>query len=72
MNMTPLPYFGDLLTLSEFKLGCDTGLFTDDDGIGYFATISEESDIEAVPSDIRGKKHLNIDPRLTHVIWYNK
>lgn len=61
---------GDLMTLSEFVNSCKIGpLFCDSDGIGYYATKGQESNIEIYPSDIISGKYRK---DFTHVMWYNK
>lgn len=68
-NMKPIPSYGDHMTIEEFKENCDDGMFTEYDGSGYYATESEVSNIEALPSRI---KNGIIETGWTHVVWFNK
>lgn len=79
MNKTPFgqplalktinPDFGERMTIEDFRECVRLGTFIDDDGCGFYATASNESNVYANPSDIA--KGI-IDSRFTHVIWYNK
>jgi len=61
---------GDLMPLKEFVKYCKIGpMFTDYDGIGYYATETQTSDISINPSDVVAGKYRK---DFTHVIWYNK
>lgn len=69
-KLTPIPDYGDHMTMEEFAKWCKTGpVFTDYDGFGYYATDKEESDIKVYPSDITSG---NYRKDFTHVVWYNK
>lgn len=68
-DMSPLPEYGDLMTIEEFVDGVEHGLFTDDDGKGFYATEDEMTDIEVPISDVREGIYGH---RWTHVIWFNK
>ena len=58
-----------LMTINEFKSNCRYGVFMDSDGVGYYATDKEVSNIEASPSAfVKGI----IREDFTHVCWYNK
>jgi len=58
-----------LMTIKEFKSHCDCGGIMDSDGVGYYATNKEVSNIEASPrAFVKGI----IRPDFTHVCWYNK
>lgn len=58
-----------LMDINTFKDCCKCGGFMDDDGFGYYATETEVSNIEAVPSAfVVGK----IRQDFTYVCWYNK
>ena len=58
-----------LMTINEFKSNCRYGAFMDSDGVGYYATDKEVSNIEASPSAfVKGI----IREDFTHVCWYNK
>ena len=58
-----------LMTINEFKSNCRYGAFMDSDGVGYYATDKEVSNIGANPSAfVKGI----IREDFTHVCWYNK
>ena len=58
-----------LMTINEFKSNCRYGAFMDTDGVGYYATDKEVSNIEASPrAFVKGI----IREDFTHVCWYNK
>ena len=58
-----------LMTINEFKSNCRYGTFMDSDGVGYYATDKEVSNIEASPSAfVKGI----IREDFTHICWYNK
>ena len=58
-----------LMTINEFKSNCRCGVFMDSDGVGYYATDKEVSNIEAIPSAfVKGI----IREDFTHICWYNK
>ena len=58
-----------LMTINEFKSNCRYGVFMDSDGVGYYATDKEVSNIEASPSTfVKGI----IREDFTHICWYNK
>ena len=58
-----------LMTINEFKSNCRYGAFMDSDGVGYYATDKEVSNIEASPNAFRQGI---IREDFTHVCWYNK
>ena len=58
-----------LMTINEFKSNCRCGTFMDSDGVGYYATDKEVSNIEASPS-VFVKGIIRED--FTHICWYNK
>jgi hypothetical protein len=69
LELHDIPEYGDHMTLEHFKQNCEDGLFIDYDGVGYYATSTQESDIEVYPSDITSG---NINNNFTHIVWYNK
>lgn len=74
MKMEPLPKFGeaDHMTIADFVMGVRTGLLTEDDGTGYYATMTEMSDVQVLAA-ITSLAILSLrDPRFTHVVWFNK
>ena len=58
-----------LMTINEFKSNCIYGAFMDTDGVGYYATDKEVSNIEASPNAFRQGI---IREDFTHACWYNK
>ena len=58
-----------LMTINEFKSHCRYGGIMDSDGIGYYATDKEVSNIEARPSAFVDGI---IRSDFTYVCWYNK
>lgn len=61
-NFEPLPDYGDLMTLAEFKQYLDDGSINSDDGTGYFATATQMSRLTA----------FGLAPEwATHVMWFN-
>jgi hypothetical protein len=67
--MRPFPDYGYLFTMQEFIDACGYEV-SDYDGFGNLSTATEMSDERIIPSDIkRGKK---IDPKYTHVLWFNR
>ena len=70
MLLKPIPDYGDLMTLAEFKENCLNKYITDQDGSADWATATEISDIPAYCSDAwRMFKHTG---EFTHVVWFNK
>jgi hypothetical protein len=63
--------YGDLMSLKDFIDCCNDGLFIDEDGSGVYCNSTHESNINAIPSMISDGIIIN-DPKLTHVMWYNK
>lgn len=67
--LSPIPDYGDLLELEKFNGLCRSGGFLDSDGFGRYATSTQESSIDASPSDfVQGVYRKDF----THVVWYNK
>ena len=60
---------GDLMPVGEFWQCCEYSMFTDNDGEGFYATDTQESDIPAIPSEIVDE---NFRTDFPNVIWYNK
>lgn len=66
VKFTRVPDYSDLIPIDQFLAATNQTFITNDDGLGYFATSSEESD---VPVDCG---HLEVPYWATHVAWYNK
>jgi len=64
-----IPDFGDHMTLEEFKDSCDCGAYVNYDGIGQYASATQESSVYVKPSDVFNGL---LDTSYTHVVWYNK
>lgn len=60
---------GRLIPIEEFKKDCATGFFTDEDGVGYYATESSKSDIKVLPSDMTEDLYRKDFP---YVLWFNR
>jgi hypothetical protein len=65
----PLPDYGDLMTLEDFKEQCEQHAFIDYDGSGYYAFADSVTRIRANPSDFAQGK---VRAGFTHVMWFNK
>lgn len=65
----PLPEYGDHRTLDMFIEDCESGMFTDDDGYGRYASATEMFSKTVCPSDILDAR---INREFTHVVWFNK
>jgi hypothetical protein len=63
------PISGHLMTIESFSESVDDGVFMDDDGIGYYANIDQQSDINVCPSDF---EYNRVRTDFTHVSWYNR
>lgn len=77
----PIPDFGSHMTLKKFREYCKEGLFTSDDGHGYYADKKWMSDVDADPEAVRTSMANPIEvpgyderfPKgFTHVVWFNK
>ena len=53
--------------MGEFKSMVMNGTFTDEDGVGYYATIDSKSDVEIKPSDVLEGL---VREDFSHVIWF--
>lgn len=58
-----------LMTLESFIAYCESGAFIDSDGFGCYATETQVSDIELVPSHITSG---NYRKDFSHICWYNR
>ena len=61
---------GELFTLDEFVDMCHRELFIDYDGFGHLSTDTHESNEVVWPSQIA--KGATLDPKWTHVKWFNR
>jgi hypothetical protein len=58
-----------LIPIDEFRAACMYSFFTSYDGSGYYATETEESNIEAIPEAF-ADGYVRDD--FKYVVWYNK
>lgn len=67
----PIPKYGHVMTINDFKEAVDDGMFTDYDGHGYASNGKHESEYLIMPSrvDFLPKE---VKEQATHVVWYNK
>lgn len=68
-KLSPIRSYGDKMTIREFVECCKEGLFIDYDGVGYYATDDQESDIFILPSHVSMGM---VRTDFTHVIWFNR
>jgi len=69
VKLEDISEYGDKMTISEFIEAAYEGAFSDDDGIGYYATEDKMTRIVASPSSLS----MGIfDDRWSHVVWFNK
>ncbi len=60
--------YGELMTLEEFRGCLRDGAISSSDGVGYYATATQESSVPVVFD----ADYVIEPPGLTHVMWYNK
>jgi hypothetical protein len=69
----PMPDYGEYYTLDGFQQAVNSGMFTDDDGHGYYAMAwaqdGKPSRMSNVGVDLSG---VNVPGWATHVVWFNK
>jgi hypothetical protein len=64
----PLPDYGDLMTVKDFREACSVGALIDYDGTGYPVKGKKMArNVVVLPS-----KRNNIPKSATHVMWFNK
>lgn len=68
-EMRPIPSYGNLMTMEEFKEDVDGGGFIDYDGSGNYSDGKEMTNITINPSDIQSNEYRK---DFTHVVWFNK
>lgn len=75
-TVSPVPNYGKLMTIGEWIDQVHSGMFTDYDGTGCYASRDPERmadmmyhDTEVRPSDVKANM---IDLRHTHIVWFNK
>ena len=67
--LSPLPDYGDVMTLVDFIETVEMGGFIDYDGYGHYIHEDQETDIEIYPSDV---KKGNLRKEFKSIIWYNR
>lgn len=71
-ELNDIPSYAEVYTLNEWKIHVSSGLFTPDDGHGYYAT----GDKELSPRFQLGEDGIfdlgSFPEWVTHVTWYNK
>lgn len=68
-KLSPIRSYGNKMTIREFVECCKAGGFIDYDGIGYYATDDQESDVFILPSHVAMGL---VRTDFTHVIWFNR
>jgi len=69
-GFTPMPKYGDLMTLKGFIDVVNGGGFIDYDGSGYYANDKGYFRAHAArPSEVKAGK---VEDKFTHVAWFNK
>ena len=73
IKFTPVPPYGDHMKILEFFECVQGGGFIDYDGIGYWATLTQISNISIRPSVITHDHVEFYQPSwATHVVWFNR
>lgn len=68
-HMKELEYYADMMPFEEFLEIVRSGGFINDDGYGFYATETQQTNIVIVPSNIIDGVYRK---DFTHVIWYNR
>ena len=71
LKFSKLDNIGDLIELEEFMGGVECLSFTEDDGFGYLASATEQSNIEVNLYELFDNFKEKY-PWCTHIQWYNK
>jgi len=66
----PIPDYGQLMPLEEFRQACIDGFFIDYDGYGELCTETEALGEYISPSEVLANRTIPIES--TQVNWYNK
>mgnify|MGYP003396383695 FL=1 len=72
IGVEPIPNYGDKFSIDEFHKGVRSGLFTDYDGHGYYATEKEMTCIRVYLPDFRGPQLGDIHHVYPNIIWFNR
>ena len=68
-ELSDLPDYGEVMSLTEFIEYCKDGWFIDYDGYGRYVKNGKETNIEIYPSDV---KNNCIRHEFDTIIWYNR
>lgn len=68
-NISPIPDYGDLMTIQEFISCVQSGGFIDYDGFGNYSDGVIMYDDELRPSDITKRNCLK---NYSHIVWFNR
>ena len=69
IKSSPIPNYGDHMTILEFIEAVESGGFIDYDGFGKYASETEMSEIVVRPSDIKNGRLVR---GFSHVVWFNR
>jgi hypothetical protein len=74
MESIPSEQEGSHMTIGEFNANVEFGMFTPDDGDGYYATQDVfDRDFPVFPDEPYDKGDLeHVTRNFTHVVWFNK
>ena len=72
MEWKPIPEYGDLMTIQEFRANVECGGFIDDDGSGHYALTDKMADNASVHCDVDFIDEVITEGVFTHVVWFNK
>lgn len=65
----PIPADADHMTMHEFVGLSISGLFSDEDGNGYYADKTGMTRLRIRPSDVNT---LRFNAEFSHVVWFNR
>jgi hypothetical protein len=68
-ELSELPTYGDVMSLTEFIKCVKCGGFINDDGYGIYVKDNKISDVEIYPSDIKNK---SVRTDFDTMIWFNR
>ena len=72
MKLEPIPDYGDVMSVANFRAYCKNNYFIDYDGFGHPANKKAgfmNGDIVVKPSEI---KKLKLHKLYTHIVWFNR
>jgi hypothetical protein len=72
-NIEPIPSYGDLMTLKEFRHNVVSDIFIDEDGYGYFSDGKVmDTSIRVYPSEVDWLILTRKNGDNKHIVWFNK